>query len=242
MKRFIVSSALTVLMMFSLTVKAHAEEFCALGSHSAGSELNCYIARLSTEAVVSADGLPEGLYLAETPDEGGKDLSLRGVNMQAGHLNFSINVSEEPEIINCSAEFVAARPTVSLSGDVRCSIGDSVNLELTASAPDNGSLSIQWYYGESAQPSNAIIGANGFSFSPDTGTAGRFAYCCEVINYNNDSVSSVVTPPVYVTVAEAVITGIEVFIRQKAQQYIAKQQFCFKVFFGQSTLHLGIYF
>ena len=125
MKRLILSSAFALLMMFALPAQASAEEFCALGSHSAGSELNCYNARISKDALVSAEGLPDGLYLAETPDDSGKDLSLRGKTMSAGSLNFSVTVSEAPELINCSAEILAARPIASLSGDVRCAIGET---------------------------------------------------------------------------------------------------------------------
>lgn len=212
MKRYILSSALALMMFFTHSSDARAEEFCSLGSHSAGTELNCHIASVSSEASVQAEGLPEGLYIAETPGEDGKSLSLRGAAMAAGRIDFQVTVSEEPGLISCSADITAAVPSVSVSGDVSCAPGESVTLSVTASAADNGVLSCQWYYGERPDPATAIIAATDFVFSPDTASAGRFAYCCEVTNSNNGYESRAVSAPIYVTVAEPAITGIEVAV------------------------------
>ena len=210
MKKVLVSSVFIFLMIFSLPCKAQAEEYCALGTHSAGAELNCYIAAVSADAVATAQGLPEGLHLAESPTEEGKALSLRGSVSAAGHYGFVVTVSEEPEQINCSMDIVAAIPVLNVSADPHCAINDSISIEVIAHSADNMPLSYQWYFGSSVEPANAIIGANGPSFSPDTSSPGKFAYCCEVVNVNMGSVAAVVSPAITVTVAEPAISGIEV--------------------------------
>lgn len=210
MKKFILSSVLAFLMMFSLSPEAWAEEFCALGSHSAGTELNCYIASVSSEAQVSAQGLPEGLYIAETPGASGKQIDLKGVAMAAGHLDFSVTVSEAPDFINCAIDILPAIPVITGGGDKSCVVNSSVTLEISASVADMGSLSYQWYAAESNQAAAAIVGANSPSYSPDSSTPGSYVYCCEVTNFNNGSASTAVSAPIYLRVSEPVLQAIEV--------------------------------
>lgn len=206
-------------MMFCLSPEASAEEFCALGSHSAGSELNCYIATVSSGAQVTAQGLPQGLYIAETPGNGGKRLDLKGVAMSAGPLEFSVSVSETPELISCSLDITAAIPAIATGGDKSCAVNGSVTLEVSASAADSGSLSYQWYAAESPTPAAAIVGANSPSYSPDSFTPGRFAYCCEVTNTNNGYTSSAVSPAMHLTVSEPVLRAIEVSTLPQKRSY-----------------------
>ncbi len=220
MKRFLLSSALAMLMIFSLAPEANAEEFCTLGSHSAGMELNCHIADVSAGATVTAEGLPAGLYVAETPGESTKELSLCGIASSAGRLDFSVTVSEAPELINCSVDFLAAIPSVTISGDINCAVGESASLTVSASAADNGLLSYQWYAGQSPEPEFAIIGAVSSSFSPDTSVPGSFVYCCQITNVNNGFSSSAVSQPVHVTVAEPRLAGIEIGSLPRKLHYI----------------------
>ena len=209
MKKFVLSSVFAVLMVFSSTTVAHADEFCALGSYRAGEEISAYIAMVSNEATVEAEGLPEGLRLEENPGDMGKHLSLEGKAMRAGELSFSISVSEEPGIINCSAYFEPATPIVTSSGDISCSVNDPAQLSVSASVSDGGSLSYQWYSGVgfSALP---IEGATGPSYSPDTSAAGSHVYYCLVTNISNGYSSSVESDAMLVNVSQPRITGIEI--------------------------------
>lgn len=194
-------------MIFSAP-RAHAEEFCALGSFPAGEEISAYIAMVGSEAVAEAEGLPTGLWLSETPGDMGKHLSLEGRSMVAGELNFSISVSEEPGRINCSVGFEPSVPVVSIPGDMSCAMNDSIELHVSASVADSGTLSYQWYSGEglAAVP---IPGATSFSYRPDTSLPGRFAYFCQVTNYNNSYSAVADSDIIYLSVAEPRIIGIE---------------------------------
>lgn len=205
MKKYILSSALALLMMFSVQARAYAQEFCALGSFPAGEEINCYIAQLPIDAEVQAEGLPQGLSLVETEGEDGKYLSLQGMPMQAGRLDFSIKVSEEPELISCSLDIEPASPTLGITGDINCPVGESALIEVTASVSDGGSLSYQWYCGQSP-----IEGATGASYKPDTSKPGDWVYFCRVTNTNSGLSRAVNSAAVYVTVTEPVIIGISV--------------------------------
>ena len=209
MKKYIFSSVFAILMMFSLPIEASAEEFCALGSHSAGSQLNCYIATVSESAVAEAQGLPEGLYITETPNDSGKALDLRGSALMAGPLEFTISVSEAPELISCSIDISPAVPAIASGGDRSCAVNAAVTLEVSASAADGGSLSYQWFASENADAACAIEGANAPIYSPDTSVSGHYAYCCQVTNSNNGYTSTALSPAMYLTVSEPVLQGIE---------------------------------
>jgi len=220
MKRFLLSSVFALLMIFPLAPEALAEEFCALGSHRTGTELNCRIAEVSAEAVVSAEGLPEGLYVVEIPGAATKELSLCGMAAQAGRVDFSITVSEAPELISCSIDLLPASPAVVKGGDVRCAVGESAELFVTASISDGGSLGYQWFASQSADPAYAIADANGPSFSPDTSSPGSYVYCCQVTNTNNGLFSSTLSQPITLTVAEPLLTGIEIQTLPEKMHYI----------------------
>lgn len=209
MKKFIISSVFAMLMMFSVLPEAQALEFCALGSYRAGEEINAYIAPVSDSATVIAEGLPDGLWIKETPSESGKHLSLEGKSMVAGDLNFFVNVSEDPGLISCSIHFEPAAPQVSVSGDASCKVNDYLELHVSASVPDSGTLFYQWYSGLGfvALP---IAGANSASYCPDTSLPGQQYYYCEVTNHNNSHTSSTESDPMLVTVAEAQLTNIDI--------------------------------
>ena len=210
MKKFVLSSVFVFLMMFSLPLQARAEEYCALGSHSAGTELNCYIATLAADAALSAQGLPEGLYIAETPNGDTKQLDLKGVAMTAGHLDFSVTVSQAPELISCSIDILPASPAIVSGGDKSCKVGEEAILEISASVADSGSLSYQWYAAASAEPAAAIAGANAPSYKPDSSIPGNFFYCCQVTNLNNGLSSTALSPAIHLSVTEPILTGIEI--------------------------------
>lgn len=209
MKKFVLSSVFALLMIFSLNTDAYAEEFCALGSYPAGEEISAYIALVSNEATVSAEGLPSEFWIRESPGDHGKHLSLEGKSMVAGELNFSIIVSEAPGKINCNASFEPALPQLSIPGDFSCAIGDSIEMHVSAHVSDGGTLSYQWYSGAGLAGS-AISGATGSSYFPDTSHPGQQSYFCEVTNTNNSYTSTALSDVMFVSVAEPRITGIEI--------------------------------
>ena len=67
MKRFLLSSVLALLVMFTAAPEAHADEFCALGSYSAGEEISAYITLVSSEAEISVEGLPSDFWIMKAP-------------------------------------------------------------------------------------------------------------------------------------------------------------------------------
>lgn len=207
MKKFIISSLFALMMVFCLSSAACAEEYCALGSYKAGEELSCYIAMVSPDAMVSAEGLPAGLWLKESVGGDVKHLSLHGSSKMAGPVDFSVKVSEEPMLILCSLEILPEQPSVSISQDLSCSLNDHILLETRASVSDGGILSYQWFSGVgfAATP---IEGATGSIYLPDTSVPGTQGYCCQVTNSNNGYTSSVMSEAVFVTVQEPKISGI----------------------------------
>ena len=207
MKKFIISSLFALMMVFCLSSAACAEEYCALGSYSAGEELSCYIAMVSPDAVVSAEGLPAGLWLKESGGADVKHLSLHGSTKEAGPVDFSVRVSEDPMLIICSLEIIPAQPSVSISRDLSCTLNDNILLETRALVSDGGMLSYQWFSGVgfAATP---IGGATGSIYMPDTSIPGIQSYCCQVTNSNNGYSSSVMSEAVFVTVQEPRINGI----------------------------------
>ena len=209
MKKLILSSVFAILMFFSSGTEAHAQEFCALGSYSAGEEISAYIAMVSNQAEVQAEGLPQELRLAETIGENGKHLSLEGIATSAGELNFSLIVSEEPGLISCSAFFEPAVPQVSSSGDISCSLNDSVELCVSAQVSDGGSLSYQWYSG-AGLGGIPIPDATGSTYRPDCSQPGQQTYFCLVTNSNNGYTASAESELMFVTVAEPGISGVEI--------------------------------
>ena len=67
MKRFLLSSVFALLVMFTAAPEAHADEFCALGSYSAGEEISAYVALVPNEAEISVEGLPGDFWIKESP-------------------------------------------------------------------------------------------------------------------------------------------------------------------------------
>lgn len=209
MKRFILSSVFALLVMFTAAPEAHADEFCALGSYSAGEEISAYIALVSNEAEISVEGLPSDFWIKESPGEAGKHLSLEGKSMAAGDISFSIIVSEEPGLINCSAHFEPALPQISIPGNLSCSVGDTVELHVSAYVPDGGTLSYQWYSGAglSGVP---IEGANQSSYRPDTSVPGQQAYFCQVTNHNNSHSCTAESDVIFMSVESPRVNGISI--------------------------------
>lgn len=218
MKKSIISSAFAVLLMLFAAPSASAEEYCELGTVTAGGEINCYIAQIDEGATAGCDALPTGCSLYLEQGMGCQHLSLRGVPVYAGTPNFTIELNGGTDRIVCSMEILPSTPIVQVCGDIGCYRGEHASLSVNARSSDGGALSYQWYSGEgfAAIP---IAGATGSSYSPDTSQLGSFAYCCEVYNVNNGRQISVMSQPMRIYVSDPVISGITVESMPKKTRY-----------------------
>ena len=216
-KRILVLSAL-VLLMLCLSPAASAEEYCALGSFPAGSEISCYIGQIPPDAQVEASDLPTGCRLVLTDGMDCQHLSIQGVPQVAGSVQFSVNVSGSTDNFICSMDISPAVPRISVTRDFSVYRGSGAVLQVNAAVGDGGSLSYQWYSGVgfAAVP---IAGANASSYCPDTSQLGSFAYCCEVTNSNGGWTSTAMSDPITVYVTTPVVTGISVETLPSRSQY-----------------------
>ena len=107
--------------------------------------------------------------IADNGDGGNKTATTKS-NVATFTVNNKVNaqypnITEQPE-----------GETVAFNG--------SHNLSVTASSPDSGTLSYQWYGNTSASNSGGtlITGATSAAYNPPTSTAGTFYYFVEIIN------------------------------------------------------------
>ena len=109
MKKILISSAFAVLLILFAAPSAFAEEYCELGTVTAGSEINCYIAQIDEGATVSCNSLPIGCRLFLEPGVGCQHLSLRGVPTYAYTLNFTVELNGGTDKIVCSLEILPGK-------------------------------------------------------------------------------------------------------------------------------------
>ena len=207
MKKKLLISIVLALALLTLTATAASAEFIVmLGSFTAGSEIDAPIAWVGLETEIQVEGLPEGLRVEREEGAGDCLLHLRGTARTAGDVSFLIHAEED---IACTLTLEPAAPRVSTPRDVQCRIGDLVDMSITASVPDAGTLRYQWYY--AAGSVNALLeGATGNVLRADTSTPGTIWYCCEVTNVNNGYSSSVMSEYIGVQVKEREAQSISV--------------------------------
>lgn len=205
-KKAFIPALLCLLLIVSLPVAAYADEYCSLGSYTAGEEINCFIAAIDPGAVYSADELPPGCELEAVTAGEAAYLTLSGTPTVAGSYEFTVTAGES---IVCSLDICPAMPTVRVSDDLRCLPGGSVTLEAAAETGDGGALSYQWCSGAGlmAEP---IPGATDRSYSVTFNETGTYLYSCEVTNTNGGQTVSVLSGPVTVTVYEPAVLSVRV--------------------------------
>ena len=205
-KKLLLSLLLALALLLALPGAARAETLVSLGSFSAGSEVDIALIQSENLPDFSADGLPEGLRVEREDRSGGALLVLRGTPLYAGDVRFTV---EAGEVVTCAMSIVPAAPAVTVSADRSCTAGETVELQVSASAPDGGTLSYQWYLAR-GPVNEPIEGATGNVLRPDTSVSGTFWYCCEVVNTNNGLSSSRVSDYVCVNVAQPAIQSVTV--------------------------------
>lgn len=213
MKKKIMTALLVLVLVFSLAPAAFADTiYSGPGAIEAGRSINHLAATLSSGTVVSATDLPPGIVIETEEGANGLDVYLRGVSLTAGTYNCFINIGNSDNKINYPITIVPATPVVNISSPQTCFAGAEVQLSVSTSVNDGGSLSYQWYYTSSGSTADGtmILNATDSTYYPDTSVVGTTYYYCEVTNTNNGATSTVVSNTSSVTVKEASVTSISV--------------------------------
>ena len=197
------AAALVLLLLAVMMPAAYADViYPAPAPIQAGTALDHLLATVTPGTPVSVeDGtLPAGVGLYTEDAAEGVNLYLRGTPMLAG--SYSCMFSVGGANMSCPLTVEAASPILlGLSSDVSCSLNEPVQLDISAYAPDGGTLSYQWYFGQPG--SGAVIGDNFASLSVGTSTPGTSYYYCVVTNTNNGMVKQTTSSPVSVTVGNS---------------------------------------
>ncbi len=225
MKKYSIAVIFSLLLILLLSPAAFAENiiiFDAPGPISAGQQLHHLVASVPSGSSVDAgsiDGDPDADWLSieSTPAEDGRDnLYISGSTLSAGTYTYFINVHSPDgsnNTISCTVSVVPAVPQVTMnSSTVECYVGDNVQLSISSSVNDGGTLSYQWYSNASNSNSGGIpieLGTSG-SISVNTSIEGTTYYYCEVTNTNNSLTAVVVSSPCSVTVRGAQVASISI--------------------------------
>ncbi len=204
MKKRLLSLLLALLLGLCLpgvTARADETQLVNLGSAEAGSVVDRFLGTTeSGEAAVSEGELPDGCRIESETRSDGAYHYLRGTPTVADNYAFTLRVavtSEEGEEsvseLICSLTVTPAEPTVEISDDVECAVGETVTLEVSASAADAGELSYQWYVSDSRSDRNGALlsGETGAAIKVTPAAAGTRYYSCSVENTNNGRAVSV---------------------------------------------------
>ena len=215
MKKRLLSLLLSLLLLLGAAGTAQAENtiIVNLGTAEAGVEVDRLLC--TTErgtAAISAGVLPEGCRITTEEREDGACHYLRGTPLYAGDYAFTLLVSapageDEIELLDelqCSLTVLPATPTASVSGDVQVGVGEETAISVTASTPDGGTLSYQWYVGASRGDQNGspLPDGTGATLALTPSAAGTSFYYCVVTNTNNGRTASCTTASVAVTAEE----------------------------------------
>ncbi len=213
MKKRIMTALMVLVLVFSLAPEAFADTiYSGPGAIEAGRSINHLAATLSSGGTVSATDLPPGIILETENGANGLDVYLRGVSLTAGTYNCFINIGDSDNKINYPITIVPATPVVNISSPQTCFAGAQIQLSVSTSVNDGGSLSYQWYYTDTGSTADGvmILNATDSTYYPDTTVAGTTYYYCEVTNTNNGASSTVLSGTCSVTVREASVTSISV--------------------------------
>ena len=228
MKKRLLSIGLALLMLLLLSGTAFADNtiIANLGSAEAGRQLDQLVGTTSADTVRLIGGaLPEGCEIVTEPREDGAQHYLRGTPMTAGTYEFSLAVggeeAEESVTLTCSLSVTPAVPVISPMEDLSISVGDEATLSCSASVPDAGVLSYQWYANDYSNNQNGslLVGAVEPSLSLSTAMPGRAYYYCVVTNTNGGLSSSAASPAVAVSISEPELVAISVSVMPAKRQF-----------------------
>ncbi|MBO5495917.1 MAG: bacterial Ig-like domain-containing protein, partial [Oscillospiraceae bacterium] len=220
-KKWILSGLLALCLCLAWIPCAYADEYIALGSYTAGSELDCPIANVIGEEELTVENLPDGLRVEVRESELGRALYLAGQPLVAG--SFTFTVSGEQTLV-CAIDIAAATPTVSVSEGVSCWTGDSAALSVAAWTADAGTLSYQWYL-ENGMDSRMLPGENSSTLRPDTSQPGTWNYVCEVTNNNNGDQRVAMSDIITLTVREVQVSSVSIETMPNKMDYAVGENF-----------------
>ena len=232
-KRFISLLLIILLLCAAVPCAAFADNtiIANLGKAPAGKYLDQLVGTTeSGTASCTAGTLPEGCSVVTEQKSGGASHFLRGTPMTAGVYEFTLSVKDDSSAqiatLTCSLTVTPAEPSVTVSSNVSCFLGDAVIIKVTASAADHGCLSYRWF----SSPYNSTVdgvfieGATDASLQVSTSAVGTTYYYCEVTNTNGGSSTSVFSPIIQVSVSEPVLSSIAVNSMPSQKEYKAGDQ------------------
>ena len=232
MKKRLCSLLFALLLLLALCpagALASGDILVNLSAARAGDTLDLLIGTTdSGVAFVDEDEtLPDGCQIITEQQNGRSVHYLRGRPMRAGSYEFRMDVkdaaNENAVVIasmRCLLTVLPALPSY-YTQDLRCFVGDSATLRVTASVADDGRLSYQWYACESQsdREGTEVPGAVFSEIGISTDVPGSAYYYCVITNENNGQTSQTATPVLTVQIDRPVISSLRVETLPYKQEY-----------------------
>ena len=227
-KRFLSLLLIILLLCAAVPCAAFADNtiIANLGKAPAGKYLDQLVGTTESGTASCVGGtLPAGCSVVTEQKSSGACHYLRGTPMSAGVYEFTISVKDDSSAqlatLTCSLTVTPAEPSVTVSSNVSCFLGDAATVSVRATAADSGSLSFRWFSSPYNSTANGtfIEGATGSSLQVSTSAVGTNYYYCEVTNTNNGSSTSVLSPTIQVSVSEPVLSSISINAMPAAREY-----------------------
>ena len=227
-KRFLSLLLIILLLCAAVPCTAFADNtiIANLGKAPAGKYLDQLVGTTETGTASCVDGtLPAGCSVVTEQKSSGACHYLRGTPMSAGVYEFTLSVKDDSSAqlatLTCSLTVTPAEPSLTVSSNVSCFLGDTATVNVKATVADRGSLSYRWFSSPYNSTSNGtfIEGATGSSLQVSTSAVGTNYYYCEVTNTNNGSSTSVLSPTIQVSVSEPVLSSISINAMPSTKEY-----------------------
>ena len=205
-KRFLSAALILLLMMLMLPGACADYIYPAPDAVALGQPFDHLVATVSAGAAVTGN-LPEGLRL-ETEEQGGEtNVYLRGSLAAAGFYDCIINIDNTT--FTCPVTVTPEQPLVAVSPSLRCFPGEAVQVSISATGPEGGQLSYQWYQSlTAAEQGNPVGGAVADSLMAPTDQLGTLYYRCLVSANVAGLSSSTLSDPISVTVEELSVSAL----------------------------------
>ena len=227
-KRFLSLLLIILLLCAAVPCAAFADNtiIANLGKAPAGKYLDQLVGTTESGTASCVGGtLPAGCSVVTEQKSSGACHYLRGTPMSAGVYEFTLSVKDDSSAqlatLTCSLTVTPAEPSVTVSANVSCFLGDAATVSVRATAADSGSLSFRWFSSPYNSTANGtfIEGATGNSLQVSTSAVGTNYYYCEVTNTNSGSSTSVLSPTIQVSVSEPVLSSISINAMPAAREY-----------------------
>ena len=227
-KRFLSLLLIILLLCAAVPCTAFADNtiIANLGKAPAGKYLDQLVGTTESGTASCVGGtLPAGCSVVTEQKSSGACHYLRGTPMSAGVYEFTLSVKDDSSAqlatLTCSLTVTPAEPSVTVSANVSCFLGDAATVSVRATVADSGSLSFRWFSSPYNSTANGtfIEGATGSSLQVSTSAVGTNYYYCEVTNTNNGSSTSVLSPTIQVSVSEPVLSSISINAMPAAREY-----------------------